>query len=383
MKFLHLADLHIGKMLGDFDLIKDQRYILDRILEITEEKSVDCVLIAGDVYDKSIPREAAVSLFDDFICQLTERKIKTCIISGNHDSDVRLQFGSRLFEANEVFIGASYDGSLRRQVLQDAYGEIHVYLLPFVKASQVKHFFPEEKVDSYEQAVRVILKHTEIDKDKRNVLVAHQFVAGRGETPTPGGSEGMTVQHVGLVEQIGYECFNDFDYVALGHIHSPQQIGRKEVRYAGSPLKYSLSEIHNKKSVPIVTFGAKGEIKIDLEELNPLRDIRHIKGKMETLLDKKHLLRTEDFMYITLTDEEIVDDAIGIFRQHYENILKLDYDNLHTREIGQLDLSKIGEHKSFQELICDFYTLIYGCEMEDEEKAIMNQAAKEAGILES
>ena len=381
MKFMHLGDLHIGKSLGDFHLIEDQRFILDQILEIAEKQSVDALLIAGDVYDKSIPGEDAVRLFDYFICRLADRKIKTFIISGNHDSDERLNFGSSLFEANELYIAAKYGGTLYRQELKDEHGKINVYLLPFVKASQVRHFFPEEEIDSYDSAVRTVFKHAKINKKERNILVAHQFVAGKEGDPAMGGSEGATVQNVGLVEKIGADCFADFDYVALGHIHSPQKVGREEVRYSGSPLKYSLSEVRNDKSVPIITAGKKGDVSIEFVKLKPMRDLRHLTGKMEQLLDRKNIEAPEDYIHVTLTDEDIVNDAMGIFQQYYPNTVKIDYDNAHTREMEQVDISRIAEDKSFPELISDFYHMMYGCEISEEEMAVMNEIGREAGVV--
>ena len=273
MKFIHLGDLHLGRYLGDFDLIDDQRYMLDQIIEIIRQKSVDAVLIAGDVYDKSVPSEAAMNLLDYFLRKLAENKVKTYMISGNHDSDDRLNYGSNLFQVNDIYISSVFDGTLHRYSLTDEYGSVNVYLLPFVKASQVRHFFENDKIETYEDAVRVIIDHTDIDVNERNVIVAHQFVAGIGQNPDMGGSEGMSV--VGLVESIGYSTFDKFDYVALGHIHSPQSIGRKEVRYAGSMLKYSLKEAHNNKSVPIVTMGEKNQIDIELVPLKPKRDVIH------------------------------------------------------------------------------------------------------------
>lgn len=382
MKLLHLGDLHLGKSLGDFDLIRDQRYILDQILEIIKKESVDGILIAGDVYDKAIPSEAATNLLDYFLCSLAKLGVRVFMISGNHDSDDRLNFGSNLFEANQIYIAAVYNGNLYKQTIRDEFGEADIYLLPFVKASQVRHFFPDAGIGSYDDAVRVILEHASIDQERRNVIVAHQFVAGRGGDPMLGGSECVGTQSVGLVEKIGYDCFDDFDYVALGHIHSPQRVGREEVRYSGSPLKYSLSEVNNRKSVPMITLGKKGDTRIDLIPLKPLRDVRHIKGKMEVLLDKKNIKDPEDFIYVTLTDEDMISDAMGIFQQVYPNTIKIDYDNRHTREIEQVDISRIAENKSFSELISDFYRLMYQCEISEEEMDILRMAAREAGVID-
>ena len=381
MRFLHLGDLHLGKSLGDFDLIGDQKYILDQILAVIREKTVDAVLIAGDVYDKAIPSEAATNLLDYFLCHLAETGVKTFLISGNHDSDDRLNYGSRLFQDNQIFISSVFRGELEKYTVEDEQGEVDVYLLPFVKASQVRHYFPDAKIDSYDDAVRVIIEHAHLDRQKRNVIVAHQFVAGRSEDPVLAGSESIGTQSVGLVEKISYDCFDPFDYVALGHIHSPQKVGREEVRYAGSPLKYSLSEVNHIKSVPLVTIGEKGKVSVELIPLSPMRDLRHIKGSIRELLDKKHVQSPEDFIYATLTDEEIIGDAMGIFQQVYPNTVKIDYDNSHTREIEQVDLSHIVENKSFSELISDFYQLMYQCEISEEEMDYMKMVAREAGVI--
>lgn len=379
MRFIHLGDLHLGRYLGDFDLIDDQRYMLDQIIEIIRQKSVDAVLIAGDVYDKSVPSEAAMNLLDYFLRKLAENKVKTYMISGNHDSDDRLNYGSNLFQVNDIYISSVFDGTLHRYSLTDEYGSVNVYLLPFVKASQVRHFFENDKIETYEDAVRAIIDHTDIDVNERNVIVAHQFVAGIGQNPDMGGSEGMSVQNVGLVESIGYSTFDKFDYVALGHIHSPQSIGRKEVRYAGSMLKYSLKEAHNNKSVPIVTMGEKNQIDIELVPLKPKRDVIHIQGKLKEILKNPEL--AENYMYITLTDEELVNNVMNIVQGVYPYTIKIDYDNSHTRAIEQDSISGLIENKSFTDIIKDFYNQIYGYDISEEEMRIMREVAMEAGVI--
>lgn len=381
MKFLHLGDLHLGKTLSDFDMMEDQKYILDQILGIADQESVDGVLIAGDVYDRTVPSEAAMKLLDYFLIQLANREIKVFMVSGNHDSDDRLNFGSALFASNQIFISAVFGGTLLKKSFAEGDTEIDLYMLPFVKASQVRHYFPEEKIENYDDAVRTILRNTPIDKKNKNILVAHQFVAGRGVDPVLAGSESVGTQSVGTVEKIGYDCFDEFDYVALGHIHSPQRIGRDEVRYSGSPLKYSLGEAHSAKSVPLITVSAEEKVKIELVPLKPLRDLRHIRGTLKELLDRKNVKAPDDFIYATLTDEDVIHDAMGIFQQVYPRTVRIDYDNSHTREISQVDISRIAESKSFEALIGDFYQLMYGCEMTEEEMAIMSAAAREAGVI--
>ncbi len=382
MKFIHLGDLHLGKTLGDFDLIADQRHILDQIMDIIEKEAVDAVLVAGDVYDKSIPSEAATNLLDYFLGKLAAMGKNTYLVSGNHDSDDRLNYGSSLFSVNKIFISAKFDGNLHKHTIGEGEDAVNVFLLPFVKASQVKHYYPDAEIESYDDAVRTIIDSANINEKECNILIAHQFVAGKGEDPALGGSESAGTQSVGLVEKIGYDCFDKFDYVALGHIHSPQRVGRDEVRYSGSPLKYSLSEANNAKTVPVITVSGKEKVKIELVPLKPLRDMRHIRGELKDLLDKKNVKSPEDFIYATLTDEEIINDAMGVFQQVYPNTVKIDYDNSHTREIEQVDISRIAENKSFSELVGDFYRLMYGCEISDEEMEIMRMAAREAGVVD-
>ena len=382
MKFLHLGDLHLGRSLLDFDLIPDQSYILDRFFQLALEHQADAVIIAGDVYDRPVPSEAAVNLFDSFLCRLAEQGIDTFIISGNHDSDDRLNFGSSLFRSSRIYIASKYRGELFHHVLQDGYGDIHVYLLPFVKASQVRHYLPDEDIVSCDGAVRALIRHAGIDPGERNIIAAHQFVTGvSGSHPETGGSEGMAVLQVGLVEEIGYSCFESFDYAALGHLHKGQKVGRDGVRYSGSPLKYSLSEAGSSKSVPLITLGAKGDVSVELLPLKPLRDLRHLRGTRAQLLDPSHITDPDDFIYVTLTDEDFLQDAMGVFRQYYPNTVRIDYDNSHTREIVMTETGELSERRSFEELISDFYSRIYGEEISEEELEMMKQAAGEAGVI--
>ena len=381
MKLMHVGDLHLGRSLGDFDLTEDQEYMLGQLLGIVEKQAVDAVLIAGDVYDKAIPSEAATRMLDYFLSSLAKRNVNVYMVSGNHDSDERLNYGSSLFETNHIFISTKYDGNLYKQTLKVDKVEADIYLLPFVKASQVRHFLTDAKIESYDDAVRAILDKADIDGSRINILVAHQFVMGKSEDPELSGSESLGTQSVGTVEKIGYDCFDLFDYAALGHIHSPQQVGRKEVRYSGSPLKYSLSEVNNEKFVSLITVSGKGKLEIELVPVKPMRNMRHLKGKIKDLLDKERITAPEDFIYATLTDEEIVNDAMGIFQQVYPNTVKIDYDNSHTREIELADISRIAEKRSFAELISDFYRQMYGCEISEEEMDVMRTVARETGVL--
>lgn len=380
MRFIHLGDLHIGKTLGEFNLIEDQKYILDQILEIIREKNVNAVLIAGDVYDRALPSEAAVSLLDYFISSLAENGIEAFIISGNHDSEDRLSYGRRLFSGKGIHIASGFTGELEQYEIEDEYGKLNVCLLPFIKASQVRHFYPDEELATYDDAVRFVVDHANIDYDGRNILVAHQFVTGEAD-PAIAGSEGASVQNVGLIEKISCDSLKDFDYVALGHLHSPQKVGYGNIRYSGSLLKYSLSEANSDKSVPVITVKDKGDMEIELVPLKPRRDLRHITGKMEQLLSSENLTDTDDFMYVTLTDEDIINDAMSIIQQYYPNTVRIDYRNSHTREIEDLSITDIAENKSFDELISDFYKMMYGSDISEEELEIMMSVAREAGVI--
>jgi exonuclease SbcD len=375
-----LGDLHLGRSLGEFDLIEDQKYILGQILDLIDKEKVDAVLIAGDVFDKSIPSEAAVNLLDSFLKDLVSRNVKVFMISGNHDSDDRLNYGKWTFEKQGVYISAIYDGELDCHVLRDGDTEINIYMLPFVKASHVRHVYPDETIDTYEDAVRLVIDKAGIDESKCNIVIAHQFVAGK-EDPLLSGSESIGTQNVGTVEKVGYDCFSKFDYVALGHIHSAQKVGRDLCRYSGTPLKYSLKEINDKKSVPLITVNGKNDISFELVLLNPKRDVRHIRGKMEELLDPANISSPDDFIYATLTDEDIIDNVMGIFQQSYPNTVKVDFDNSRTREVEKVDISQIAENRTFEDLISDFYKQVYGCDISDEEMAVMREAAREAGVL--
>lgn len=403
MRFLHLGDLHLGKIVNEFSMLEDQRYILEEILRIIDEKKVDGLLIAGDVYDKSIPSEEAVRLLDWFLNGMVERGVPVYMISGNHDSDERLNFGSSILASRGVCIAAKYEGRLTCYEMEDAYGKVQICLLPFVKASRVRHFHPEATIESYDDAVRVALAELPPDPEVRRVLVAHQFVVGDsgkihadgeaaetaavddmeavgGEMPELAGSEGSMVAHVGTVEQVGSSCFDGFDYVALGHIHSPQRVGRDEIRYSGSPLKYSLSEINNSKSVPLITLGPDHQVEIELLPLKPLRDMRHLKGPMECLLDRAHVQDPEDYIYVTLTDEDMVMDAMNRIRQVYPNTMKLDYQNRHTVDTMEPDYQQVTKEKSFREIAGDFYRQMYGCEMSEREEEILLEIAGRIGL---
>ena len=366
MKLIHLSDLHIGKQVNEVSMIDDQEYILQQILRIIDEEKGDTVLIAGDVYDKSVPSAEAVTLFDDFLCELAQRKVPTLIISGNHDSPERLAFGNRLMEESGIHISPVYDGSVSTITLSDEHGDVDFWLLPFLKPAHVKRYFPDADIESYTDACRVAVEHMGIDTTIRNVLLTHQFVTGASTCE----SEEISV---GGSDNVEASVFADFDYVALGHIHGPQNIGTNKIRYCGTPLKYSFSEEHHHKSVTVVNLNAKGELNLELRPLTPKHDLRSIRGTFAELTDKAFYdgTATDDYLRIILTDEEDVPEAIGQLRVIYPNIMKLTYDNTRTRTNQIIDGAVDVQRKSPLELFDELYELQNNQSMSDEQRNFM------------
>ncbi len=375
MKFIHLADLHLGKRYNELSLIEDQRYVLEKILSVCEKERPDGVLIAGDVYDKSVPSAEAVELFDWFLNGLAERKISAFIISGNHDSAERLAFGARLMAPSGVYSSPVFGGKVSPIVLNDAFGKVNVYLLPFIKPATVRKFSPDRQIESYTEAVAAAIEEMGVDRADRNVLVAHQFVTGsRGS-----GSEEFSVGDVGSVDA---EAFDRFDYVALGHIHGAQNVGSERVRYCGSPLKYSLSEAKNQKSLTIVELGAKGSLSVREVPLTPLREVVEIRGTYAELSARSFYAGTSlvnDLVHAVLSDEEEVPDAFAKLRIIYKNLMSLSYDNERTRVIASGELPEEGVAATPEELFSALYLRQNGREMTDEQAAIFRELMERAG----
>lgn len=356
MKVIHLSDLHLGKTILEQSMIEDQRYILKQIINIAKTKMVDIVLIAGDIYDKAVPSIEAVRLFSDFLVQLHNLNIKVLVISGNHDSKERLSFGNELFADNNIYIEGIFSGQLRKVSFSDFYGSFNIYMLPFVKPADVRNFYPDFQVDSYYDAVKSIIEHTDINKEERNIIMVHQFVTASGVDLIRSDSETISL---GGIDNIDVSLFDDFDYVAMGHIHGAQKLVKDTIRYAGSPLKYSFSEVHQRKSVPIIEFKEKGNISIELVDLVPLHDMRVIKGPMEKLLDKEIINQgnVDDYIQAIITDPDYVMDAIGKLRRVYKNLLRLEYQNVRTM-MGECSKTKVSgdiTKKSELDLFKEFY----------------------------
>ena len=352
MKILHLSDLHFGKRLNNFSLLEDQYHVNRQIFKLAKDTHIEAVIIAGDVFDRQIPSAGAVQLFDDFLNFWAELNLPVFIISGNHDSAERLSFGAHIFSQNNIYISPVYNGQIEPISLNDAYGKINFYLLPFIKPATVRPFFPDEKINSYTEAVQTVLNNLPLNKDERNILIAHQFVTGAVLSD----SEEIVV---GGLNNVDAHVFDAFDYVALGHIHTPQTILRDSIRYCGTLLKYSFSEANQQKCATVIDIKAKGQMDITAYPVKPLHDMRKIKGTYAELTDRQNYIGTDtdDYILATLTDEEDVPDAIGRLRSIYPNIMQLDYDNIRTRTRNNIEAVDINTSKAPLELFGEFYKL--------------------------
>ena len=368
MRFLHLSDLHLGKRVCEFSMLDDQRYILEEILSLLDTRPVDAVLLAGDLYDKPVPPAEAVRLLDWFLTELADRKLPVFAISGNHDSAERVAFGAHLLAGSQVYVSPVFEGAPAPITLTDAYGPVDIYLLPFLKPAMVRPIYPDEPIESYSDALGCVLRRCAPDPARRSVLVAHQFVAGaaacESEEPSVGG-----------LDCVDAALFDGFDYVALGHLHSPQKVGRDTLRYCGTPLKYSFSEAHQHKSAAFVELGPKWEVTLTTAPLTPKHDLRELRGSYMELTDRRSYAgtATDDYLHITLTDEQDVPDALARLRVIYPNLMRLDYDNLRTRTQADLDAPAQTEQKTPLEHFAAFYALQNNQPLSAEQAAFCQQ----------
>ena len=373
---MHLADLHLGKRVNGFSMMEDQEYILNRILEIMEEEQPDGLLIAGDVYDKTIPPAEAVRLMDDFLTAVAAKHVPVFLISGNHDSAERVAFGHQLMQGSGIWISPVYDGTIRHHTLGDRWGEVNIYLIPFLRPSVVRSFFPDVEIEDYTDALRTIIEDLQVDTSRRNVVLAHQFVTAAGALPETCDSEQLSV---GGLDRVDGSVFSPFDYTALGHLHGPQRVGSETIRYAGSPLKYSFSELHQKKSVTVAELRAKGETEIRQIPLQPRREMIELRGTFEEILAEARQKGEPqtDYYHMILTDETDVVDALSRLREYYPNIMLLDYDNRRTRsqkEVEQLDRV---EERTPGELFAALYEQQNGQEMDSDRKEYLDGLIRE------
>ena len=377
MKFIHISDLHLGKRVYEFPMLEEQRDILEKILGIAKDERADGVLVAGDVYDRQVPSAEAVQLFDWFLTALAEMGLYVFVISGNHDSAERLAFGARLMETQRVYLAPVFAGEVKTVSLTDAYGELCIYLLPFIKPAYVRRFYPDREIADYEEALGTVMEHMSVDETKRNILLAHQFVTGASRSE----SEEITA---GGLDNVSAEHFAAFDYTALGHIHRPQSVGAATIRYCGTPLKYSFSEAGHEKSVTVVELMEKGRTDIRTIPLKPLRDLREIRGSYEEIAARKYWenTETEDYLHVTLTDEEDIPEAIRKLRVIYPNIMKLDYDNRRTRSFASIEMSEKPEEKTPLQLFEELYRLQNNQDLGEEQRAYLTRLVEEIWEVE-
>ncbi len=380
MKFLHISDLHIGKKFRETDFTEDQTYILNEIIHIVDDIKPDGIFIAGDIYDRSVPTANAVNLFDDFLTRLEMRSIRIFMISGNHDSPERLNFGKEIMGKNGIHIAGAFRGKPDRITLEDEFGSISIYLLPFVKPSIVSYYLKDADTTTYEKAVKAVIDAAQIDVSQRNILIAHQFVTNQGVEPEQSDSELLSV---GGLDNIDVSVFDSFDYVALGHIHGLQKIGRETVRYCGTPLKYSFSECNHKKSVTCIEIGNKGDIKLSYLPLHPKRDMRIIKDNIDNLLsDEKYTgMNCEDYIQAIITDDEEVYDPMGRLRKVYPNILILERENARTRINEDSRTSAAGDvaNRTPLDLFEEFFKNQNNVELNDRQRKIVMEILTELG----
>ncbi len=372
MKILHSSDLHIGKKLNGFSMIEEQIFVLNEILRIAKTQEVDAVILAGDIYDKSIPSTDAIEIFDEFLVEFSKTGIALFIISGNHDSPERLGFGNRLFYDKNIFIVNTIEKSLEPFSLFDDFGEVRFYLLPFLKPIHIKNLFLED-CKSFDDALKFMVDKMAVDSSVRNVLVTHQFVTGAVRTE----SEEV---NVGGLDNVKAENFDIFDYVALGHIHCEQEIHSEFIRYSGSPLKYSFSEVSDKKGVTIVEMFEKGNSKINTVEITPVKELQIIKGKYNEITAKDFWtkINRDNYFKIVLTDEEDIPDVVNKLRVFYENVMKIEYDNLRTKSYCSVEDSQDTLNKSPIEIFSELFAIQNNRDMNEKEMSLITDIIKEA-----
>ena len=368
MKILHLSDLHIGKSIHEQCMLEDQKYILNQIIEEIKERKIEIIIISGDIYDRSVPPSDAVIVLNNFLKTLIKDiKIKVCVIAGNHDSKERLNFGSEIFAEEGLYISSIYSGKIDKIELQDEFGKLNIYMLPYIKPIEVKQYFDEEvDISTYNNAVKKVIEKEEINENERNIILSHQFVTAGNIEPEKSESE---IRYLGGTENVDVSCYDKFDYVALGHIHGPQRIGRDTARYAGTMLKYSFSEVNQRKSLTIIDFKEKGNIDINLIPLKPLRDMRVIKGPIQELLKEENYINTnrEDYIRAIITNEEPIYEPMSQIKKVYPNTLRLDIENSKTVTNSEDKMSDIDfiKKKDELELFNEFYKMQHNQELDE------------------
>lgn len=354
MRILHLADLHLGKRVNEMSMIEDQKYILDQIITLVKEENISIILLCGDIYDKAIPTIEAIHLLDEFLEQLTEMNKKILMISGNHDSIDRLSFGKYLFQHSNLYIASQFEKEIEKIVIKENDVTVNFYMLPFVKPAYLNHKL-KIQTESYQECFSYLFEHTKVLEKETNILLTHQFVIAGQEKPELSDSE---TSSLGGIDQIDFHMFDAFDYVALGHIHKPQAMGREMVRYAGSILKYSFSEISMDKKATILTINENKKIELSYRMLKPLHDMREIECSLETLLKKEcEIGDPQDYMHVILTDEEQILDAIGKVRTIYPNVMQISFKN--RRYMKQFESIQIKEDQISDQTPMELFEQFY------------------------
>lgn len=369
MKFLHLSDLHLGRQLHRYSLQEEQAEMLERIRIITEEERPDAVLIAGDVYDRSIPPVYATQLLDIFLARLA--KLATvCVISGNHDSAERLSFLSGPLKESGLHISPVYRGRITPITLHDEHGPVDIWLLPFVKAATVRPYFHDETIETTHDAVECAIRHMEIDASRRNILVAHQFVAGGKVSGSEETIEYATADvSVGGSDMVAASVFAPFDYVALGHIHRAQNVGSERIRYCGTPMAYDFSEAGMEKSVTVVELDGQRNLTIRTRAIPAPRELVEVRGTFEEVAGEDAVYRADKgaFTHVTLTDDAPIPDVMNRLRQVYPLITHLDWDNARTRASDDFSTTADVKKHTPMSLFAEFFQRMGGTEMTDEQ----------------
>ena len=361
MKFVHISDLHLGKRVNGFSMLEDQAHILKEILSIIRNEQPEGVLISGDVYDKLSPPAEAVTMLDGFLSELASDGTETFIISGNHDSAERIAFGSSIMNRSGIHFSPVYNGKAAKFTLSDEYGEADIYLLPYLRAAEVKRFFPESDISTAEDALRASVEALGADTSRRNVIVSHQFVAGGITCDSERNSIGGT-------ESVPADVYKDFDYAALGHLHGAQFIGSERIRYSGTPLKYSFSEVNHRKSITVVTLNKKGEPPgIKQIQLHPMRDMRVLRGSFDELIEGS----SDDYLRILLTDTARVPEALNRLRANYPHIMALEYENELERDELVIDTGDRSTECDPLELFAEFYSSANGKPLTEQQAEYM------------
>ena len=368
MRFLHISDLHLGKRVYEYSMIEEQKNALEQVLKAVEDKNVDGIFIAGDIYDKTVPTIEAIELFDSFLVELAKKDIDVFVISGNHDSPERIGFGAELFKSQRIHISKAYEGKVEYVDVQDEYGTVRVHLIPYLKPANVRRFYPEEEITDFNSALNVVVKNMEVTEDGRNVVLVHQFITGavRSESEE---------SFLGGMDNIEYDLFDEFDYVALGHIHKSQAMGRQQVRYSGALVKYAIDEIKQVKSITYGEMNGNGEVSIETIPIKPVHDMRHIEGTYMELTDRNNYIDTkvDDYLHVVLKDEEDVPDALRKLRVIYPNILKLEYDNTRTRHRNSVIDREAVKKKEPLEYIEELFYLQNNDNMNEEQLSVIRQ----------